>query len=110
MSKKKTVLEFDGEQHEMMNLESSDELYYVQNSSRGMVGNSMLWWKHNNCGYVCDVRKARKFTKAEIDKMESVINGEKKAWPVVMIDELVQHHVDFQYCNSGNYQPEKTKP
>ena len=105
MAKKRTILEFDGEQHELMNLENTDTLYYVQNFSQGMVGNSMLWWKHDNCGYVCDVRKAKKFTKEEIDNMTSVIDGDKKAWPVEMIDDLIQHHVDFQYCNDGNYQP-----
>jgi hypothetical protein len=96
----------DCEQNKAMNIDGGDELFYVQNYAQGMVGNSMLWWKNDNCGYVCDVRKARKFTKAAIDGMASVANGEKKAWPVKMIDELIQHHVDFQYCRSGNYQPE----
>ena len=74
---------------------TQEQLYYVQDQ-RSSVGNSMLWWKKDNCGYVCDIRKARKFTKVEIDKMLSIKDGSKRAWPVKYIDIRVQHHVDMQ--------------
>ncbi len=72
-----------------------EQLFYVQN---GVCGNSMMWWKHDNCGYVCDIQKAKQFTQAEIDKMDSIKEGSKTAWPVEYIDERIQHHIDFQYC------------
>ncbi len=71
------------------------QLYYVQDA-KGYVGNSMLWWKKDNCGYVCDIRKAKKFTKAEIDKMDTIQDGTKRAWPVGYIDDRVQFHIDMQ--------------
>lgn len=77
---------------------NKNQLYYVQNVSQGMVGNSILWWKEGNCGYVCDVRLAKKFTQAEIDKLSSIKEGVKRAWPVEYIDMRIQHHVDFQDC------------
>jgi len=105
MAKKETTPPTDNEQQAMMDIENADQLYYVQNFAQGMVGNSMLWWKEGNCGYACDIRKARKFSKEEIDEMDSIKYGDKKAWPVEMIDSLVQWHIDFQYCNGENYQP-----
>ena len=77
-------------------------MFYVQNVSQGFVGNSMLWWKLYNCGYTCDIRNAREFTKAEIDKMYSIEEGTKRAWPVEYIDERIQHHIDMQDVDHEN--------
>lgn len=73
--------------------------FYVQDK-RGYVGNSMQWWKEDNCGYVCDIRKARVFTQEEIDNMPSCKkDGNKRAWPKEYIDERVSQHIDMQDCN-----------
>ena len=78
--------------------EENEQLYYVQNYDQGYVGNSMLWWKEDNCGYVCDVRKARVFTEFELEGMHSLEDGSKRAWPKEYIDMRVAHHIDMQDC------------
>ncbi len=75
-----------------------NEKYYVQDA-RGNVGNSMLWWKHDNCGYTTDLREAKVFTVMEIAKMYSIADGTKKAWPKEYIDERIEHHIDMQSCD-----------
>lgn len=73
--------------------------YYVQNYSQGYVGNSMLWWRKGDCGYTCDIQDAKVFTQEEIDKMDTIREGTKKAWPKEYIDTRIQHHIDMQDCN-----------
>ncbi|KKK75497.1 hypothetical protein LCGC14_2873090 [marine sediment metagenome] len=60
----------------------------------------MLWWKHDDRGYVCEIREAKVFTRVEIDKMQSIKEGSKKAWPKAYIDRRVSHHIDSQHCDS----------
>ena len=74
-----------------------EQLYYMQDK-RQYVGNSMYWWAKDGKGYVCDIRKAHKFTLFEAKqwtKRETDI-----LWPCEYIDERIQHHIDFQYCDS----------
>ena len=74
--------------------------FYVQDK-RSYVGNCITWWKEDNCGYVCDIRKARVFTQDEIDKMYSTKKGgNKRAWPKEYIDQRVSHHIDMQDCDT----------
>lgn len=73
-----------------------EKLFYVQN---GLVGNSMLWWKNNNCGYICDIKQAKVFTQKEIDEMYSIKDGTKKAWPKEYIDVRISYHIDMQHCD-----------
>ena len=81
--------------------------YYVQNYIRGYVGNSMLWWRKGDCGYSCDIQDAKVFTQEEVDKMDSIKEGAKKAWPKEYIDARVQHHIDMQDCNLDNAMSER---
>lgn len=75
---------------------SKAALFYVQDT-RDYVSNSMLWWKNDNCGYVCDIQKAKVFTQKEIDEMQSCKKGgNKRAWPKEYIDERISHHIDMQ--------------
>ena len=76
------------------------EEYYVQDA-RGYVGNSMLWWKYNDCGYTCDLREAKIFTLVEISKMHSIADGTKKAWPKAYIDARTEPHIDMQSCDDA---------
>ncbi len=41
------------------------EKYYIHDRTRGFVGNSMMWWRKNHCGYTCDVTDAHLFTREE---------------------------------------------
>lgn len=71
------------------------KLFYIQDVSRGYVGNSLMWWKHDNCGYVCDIRKAKVFTEEEaIDLCKFA--DDLRMWDKDYIDERIQHHIDMQ--------------
>lgn len=67
----------------------------------------MLWWANNNCGYVCDIRKAKVFTEEEAKKIcpgrgryhwTSPQDG-KRMWPKEFIDQRISQHIDMQDCN-----------
>jgi len=66
--------------------------YYV--TSRGYVGNSLLFWRGNNHGYNLDARKARIFTGKEIQ--DELGNGDKDfiAWPQEEVLLKIQYHFD----------------
>lgn len=51
------------------------ELYYLQDK-RSIVGNSMMWWAINGCGYTCDIRCAQTWTKEELVKLNYWENNE----------------------------------
>lgn len=78
-----------------------EELFYVQDKTRGYVGNCIVWWKHNDRGYVCDIKQAKVFTKEEAVKICKPA-GDLWMWPKKYIDERIQHHIDMQYCNPEN--------
>lgn len=73
----------------------SDNLYYIQNISRGYVGNSVMWWKHDNCGYVCDIRKARVWTREEAEQ-HCKMSSDLIMWEKEYIDSKIQYHIDMQ--------------
>lgn len=78
--------------------------FYVQRHGRGSsdgqpsyVGNSMLWWKHDDNGYVCDIREARVWSDEDSARLIEEDRGFKYArWPKELIDGIVQHHIDIQ--------------
>lgn len=72
--------------------------YYIQDT-RCYVGNSMTWWAKNDCGYVCDIRKAKVFTKTEAKEICSRPHTNKKMWPKEYIDARIEHHIDMQNCD-----------
>ena len=55
-----------------------DEMYYIQDS-RGYVGNSVLWWGLESRGYVCDMRRAQKYTKQQM--LEICLDGRETDIP-----------------------------
>lgn len=75
-----------------------EELFYIQDKARGYVGNCMVWWKHNNQGYVCDIREAKVWTKEEAEtRLQD--QDDLRMWPKKYIDERVKHHIDMQDCD-----------
>lgn len=80
-----------------MDEENNSQLYYIQDKSRGYVGNSMVWWKYNNCGYVCDIKQAKVWSKEEAEERCQQAS-DLKMWAKEYIDERIQHHVDMQDC------------
>jgi len=82
--------------HKMENgLDREAEQYYIQDVSRGYVGNSVLWWKHDDCGYVCDIRLARVWNKEDAEE-QCKASDELRMWNKKYIDVRVQHHIDMQ--------------
>jgi hypothetical protein len=73
-----------------------EEQYYLQDL-RSVVGNSVLWWAVNDCGYTCDLRCARMWTKSELTERGYWEDHYKyKPWPKNEVDNLIQFHIDCQ--------------
>jgi len=73
--------------------------YYVERKASGYVGNCLLWWRHNNCGYTCDLKDAKIF-EADDPKLKSIFNDEKyRLWDKEYIDYCATRHVDHQNLN-----------
>jgi len=76
------------------------ELYYIQNTHAGFLGNAIIFWAMNSRGYTCDLKSSHKFTADEAKKI-CLGNPEKnKAWPVEYLDNLIESQkliIDCQY-------------
>jgi len=59
----------------------------------------MVWWKGDNNGYTCDIRKARIFCKSDAKQICKRSQGTKKMWPKDYIDKRIRHHIDMQDCD-----------
>ena len=77
----------------------SEEMFYIHDTTRGCVGNSMVWWKKDHHGYTCDIRQAHIFSKASLDRYLSA--GDLVAYPVDYIKERTSLHVDMQCIDRG---------
>lgn len=73
--------------------------YYLQ--MRGFVGNCMRWWKRDDIGFTCDIRRARIFNRYDADYLCKNNDG-LTMWPESYIDERVTHHIKFEDCNHNN--------
>jgi len=53
------------------------EKFLIHDTTRGGVGNSMVWWAVNHRGYTCDITRAHRFTEAEaiatVDRADDLI-------------------------------------
>lgn len=74
-----------------MAAEQKQKLYLIHDTTRGHVGNSMVWWRKNHCGYTCDVKFAHRFTRKEainlINKADDLV-----AYPVGSVLAVIEHH------------------
>jgi hypothetical protein len=68
--------------------------YYIQN--RLPVGNCISWWREGGCGYTCDIDQAGKFSEKEALSIVRSRPDVDKAWPVSVIEPLINRHVDHQ--------------
>ena len=73
--------------------------YYVQDD-RQYVGNSMLWWRKECAGYVCDIREAHVFPSLEAAK-KRCSRPTDIPWKKEFIDGIVSHHIDMQHARRG---------
>lgn len=80
-------------------MNEKEQLYYLQN---GYVGNAVLWWGQNKCGYTTDLSKAGKYTKEECKQVTRLAGRTERAWPVEYVDkhpQAVVVTVDAQYLD-----------
>lgn len=71
-----------------------EKMYYIRDS-RVIVGNTPLWWKHNDNGYVSDIKQAKKVNYKTALKM---LEGRPTdiPWEVDFIDSIAKSRVDIQ--------------
>lgn len=70
--------------------------WMLHDTTRGFVGNSMVWWKKGHCGYTCDVRDAHIFSREEA--MNHVRHsGDLVAYSVLDVLAEIQHHVTAKH-------------
>jgi len=72
-----------------------EDKYYLQDS-RSYVGNDMLWWGIDGCGYTSDLRKAHVYTREQAVKH----NQDRYTdipWPKSYVDSKTRPAVDMQY-------------
>lgn len=73
---------------------SDDELYVIQDG-RQSVGNLVLWWGENRCGYTADFSQAGRYTKEEAEARHRD-RPTDIYWPVSIVKPLIQHGVCMQ--------------
>lgn len=76
---------------------SNKELFFIQ---KGWVGNSILWWKVNNCGYTTKINDARYFTKVELEPY--LKNTDINIWSAKHVLDRVSRQVDSEDLNYKN--------
>lgn len=78
--------------------------YYIQNKNAGYLGNAILFWAKDNCGYTADLNNSRIFTEEEAKQLCNDNPYKNKAWAVEYIDNNrgIQRIVDSQYLDSKN--------
>lgn len=74
--------------------------YYIQRHASGLVGNCMLWWRNNGCGYTCDLSEAEVFDGAN-EHFKRIVSDSSKytAWEQEYTDACARRHVDIQGVN-----------
>jgi hypothetical protein len=77
--------------------------FYLQDS-RSFVGNDVLWWARNSCGYTTDLSKAHVFT---LEEAQAHHNGRHTdiPWPKDYIDARTRPAVDMQYIRRAEALP-----
>ena len=85
--------------HKMYALSDGD-MYYVQDS-RSYVGNAVLWWGLGGSGYVTDLKRAQKYTKAEIISKFGDGRDTDIIWSANHVEGAVREYVDAQGLKRG---------
>lgn len=71
-----------------------DTLFYIQ---RGYVGNSVLWWELNSCGYTCKFERAQTYTKKEVLSRFLDGNPDDRIWVADHVKKNTTVVVDGQH-------------
>lgn len=73
--------------------------YYLHDTTRGYVGNSMVWWRKGHHGYTCNIDEAHEFDASELPQYLQA--GDLVAYPVEHIRGIAEPHVDMQKLDLG---------
>jgi len=77
--------------------------YYIQNKDRGYIGNAIIFWAKDSCGYTANLDDAEQFEEEEAKNI-CLGNPEKNiAWSVDYIEKskAVRKVVDMQYLEQS---------
>lgn len=85
----------------------NEQLFYVHDTTRGYVGNCMVWWRKGHHGYTCDINDAHIFTEDELRRRASA--DDLVAYPVEYITSIVSVHVDMQKVDRSKGKRSGTK-
>lgn len=77
-----------------------DQLFFVQDS-RGLVGDSLMFWAVGGNGYTSDLRQAARFSKAQVVAMNSSRESDIP-WPSDYLLERFYTAVDMQYLRNAD--------
>ena len=69
----------------------TERRYYIQDT-RTIVGNCVLWWGKNSCGYVCDLSLAGIYDESEARRI-AASRGTDRMVPVEVADAIAVRHV-----------------
>jgi len=81
---------------------SNKTKYYIQNTHQGYIGNSIVFWGKNKCGYTAKLEDAGIYTYEEAKEICKGNPEKNKAWPVEYIDnnEGTARVTDSQFLNT----------
>jgi hypothetical protein len=71
------------------------ETFYAQRH-RDCVGNAVLLWRKNNCGYCCSIHEAQEYTKEEAIKQFADAGSDVTLWPKSHIMNCLKTVVEVQ--------------
>ncbi len=74
----------------MADTPTPERLFYIHDTSRGHIGNSMVWWRKNHQGYTPNIRDAHVFKESELPKY---LDTDLHAYPVYNVYQNVELHV-----------------
>ena len=77
--------------------EANQDRFYLQESST-YLGNDMVWWRQNGCGYTADLRLAHVFTMDESQRQHKC-RGSDIPWPKAYIDKHTRTAVNTHYID-----------
>ena len=79
-----------------------EPLFCIHNKKgSGCVGNSMLFWRVDGCGYTVDLDEAWKVTKARADEICRSRPKEDFSISYTLLESLAKRHVDIQAVNAA---------
>ena len=86
-------------------MSEKEQLYYVQETRSGCVGNCVLWWGKDRCGYTTEIRDAGLYTEADVRGMRKTDVG----WPQELVETNILEHVRLGPLQAAIADPLKGK-